>query len=109
MLADLMGFIPPKLPEIDEGFFDMGMESITAVTFQKEIDERFGISIDDTSTFDYPNLRDLAAYVFTLISENSIMDSEPIIDVNSLIDEIPNEIESLSIDDLVERLTDVME
>jgi len=108
MLADLMGFIPPKLPEIDEGFFDMGMESITAVTFQKEIDERFGISIDDTANFDYPNLRDLAVYVFTLIPENSIMDSEAIIDVNSLIDEIPNEIENLSIDDVVKRLTDVM-
>jgi predicted phosphatase len=48
------------------------------VTFQKEIDERFGISIDDTATFDYSNLSDLADYVFTLISENSIMDSEPI-------------------------------
>ena len=109
MLADLMGFIPPKLPEIDEGFFDMGMESITAVTFQKEIDEKFGISIDDTATFDYPNLSDLAAYVFTLISENSIMDSEPLIDVNGLIEEIPDEIEKLSIDDVIERLTDVME
>jgi hypothetical protein len=79
------------------------------VAFQKEIDEKFGISIDDTATFDYPNLRDLAAYVFTLISENSIMDREPIIDVNGLIVEIPDEIENLSIDDLVERLTDVME
>ena len=108
MLADLMGFIPPKLPDIDEGFFDMGMESVTAVSFQKEIDERFGISIDDTATFDYQNLRDLAVYVFTLIPENSIMDSEAIIDVNSLIDEIPNEIENLSIDDVVKRLTDVM-
>jgi acyl carrier protein len=102
MLADLMGFIPPKLPEIDEGFFDMGMESVTAVAFQKEIDERFGISIDDTATFDYPNLSDLADYVFTLISENSIMDSEPIIDVNGLIEDIPDEIEKLSIDDVVE-------
>jgi acyl carrier protein len=109
MLADLMGFIPPKLPEIDEGFFDMGMESVTAVAFQKEIDERFGISIEDTATFDYPNLSDLADYVFTLISENSIMDSEPIIDVNGLIEEIPDEIEKLSIDDVVERLTGVME
>ncbi|KPA10853.1 protein containing Beta-ketoacyl synthase, partial [Candidatus Magnetomorum sp. HK-1] len=109
MLADLMGFIPPKLPEVDEGFFDMGMESVTAVAFQNEIEKKFAISIGDTATFDYPNLNDLAAYVFTLISENSIMDCEPIIDVNSLIDEIPNEIENLSIDDVVERLTDVME
>jgi acyl transferase domain-containing protein len=109
MLADLMGFIPPKLPDIDEGFFDMGMESVTAVAFQKEIEETFGISIDDTATFDYPNLSDLADYVFTLISENSIMDSEPIIDVNGLIEEIPDEIEKLSIDDVVERLTGVME
>jgi hypothetical protein len=61
------------------------------------------------STFDYPKLSDLAAYVFTLISENSIMDSEPIIDANSLIEEIPDEIENLSIDDVVERLTGVME
>jgi len=37
------------------------------------------------------------------------MDNEPIIDVNGLIDEIPDEIENLSIDDVVERLTDVME
>jgi hypothetical protein len=31
------------------------------------------------------------------------MDSEPIIDVNGLIEEIPNEIENLSIDDVLER------
>jgi len=109
MLADLMGFIPPKLPDIHEGFFDMGMESVTAVAFQKEVDEKFGISIDDTATFDYPNLSDLAAYVFTLISHNSIMKNEPEMDVNILIEKIPDEIENLSIDDVVERLTDVME
>jgi acyl carrier protein len=109
MLADLMGFIPPKQPDIHEGFFDMGMESVTAVAIQKEIDERFGVSIDDTATFDYPNLSDLAAYVFTLLSENSMIDNESEIDVNSLIEKIPDEIENLSIDDVVERLTDVME
>ena len=103
MLADLMGFIPPKRPDIHEGFFDMGMESVTAVAFQKEIDESFRISINDTATFDYPDLSDLATYVFTLISENSIMNSEPLIDVNSLIDEILDEIENLSIDDVLER------
>ncbi|KPA19735.1 Phosphopantetheine-binding domain protein, partial [Candidatus Magnetomorum sp. HK-1] len=86
MLAELMGFIPPKQPDIHEGFFDMGMESVTAVAFQKEIDERFGVSIDDTATFDYPNLSDLAAYVFTLLSENSMIDNESEIDVNSLIE-----------------------
>ena len=65
--------------------------------FQKEVDEKFGISINDTAIFDYPNLSDLAAYVFTLISENSMIDNESEIDVNSLIEKIPDEIESLSI------------
>ena len=46
-----MGFIPPKLPEIDEGFFDMGMESVTAVAFQNEIEKTYAISIDDKATF----------------------------------------------------------
>jgi hypothetical protein len=36
------------------------------------------------------------------------MNREQLIDVNGLIDEIPDEIEKLSIDDLVERLNDVM-
>ena len=39
MLADLMGFIQPKLPEVDEVFFDIGMESVTAVAFQNEIEK----------------------------------------------------------------------
>jgi len=73
MLADLLGFIPPKLPDIDEGFFDMGMESVTAVAFQKEIEETFGISIDDTATFDYPNLSDLSDYVSKECSENNML------------------------------------
>ena len=37
------------------------------------------------------------------------MDSEPIIDVNGLIEKISYEIENLSIDDVVEQLTVVKE
>ncbi|KPA08821.1 hypothetical protein MHK_010976 [Candidatus Magnetomorum sp. HK-1] len=36
------------------------------------------------------------------------MNNEPEMDVNNLIEKIPDEIENLSIDDVVERLTDVM-
>ncbi|MBF0451758.1 MAG: hypothetical protein HQK75_13730, partial [Candidatus Magnetomorum sp.] len=112
MIAKLLGFIPPKLPNIHDGFFDMGMESVTAIAFQKEIEETYVISVDKTATFDYPNVSDLAAYLYELISKRGtssveFIDKDTIdqqIPTNILLAHVSDEIEALDIDDVATRL-----
>ena len=86
----------------------MGMESVTAVAFQKEIEETFGISIDDTATFDYPNLSDLSAYVSTLIATNDVIEIDTTLFSEVLFKDVPDDIAELSIDDVVKRLENVI-
>lgn len=44
-------------------FADLGLDSLTAVDLTREIEERFGGAVAPTATWDYPNIRALAAYV----------------------------------------------
>ncbi len=76
ILADILGFDPPKMPVLSEGFFEMGMESVAAVRFQTEIEKDFGMKISDTAMFDYPNILDLSEYLIGIIPFEELEDTE---------------------------------
>lgn len=67
-LGAILGFVSPNLPAFDQGFFEMGMESVEAVQFQSDIEKDFGVKTSDTAIFDYPNIRAFSGYLLTLIS-----------------------------------------
>ncbi|MCX8131980.1 MAG: SDR family NAD(P)-dependent oxidoreductase [Clostridia bacterium] len=67
LVAELLAYIPPDVPELEQGFFDMGMESIMVERFRALLEECVRFSIPDTAMFDYPNIRQLSRYLLELI------------------------------------------
>lgn len=51
--------------EIDphEAFIDIGMDSITGLEWIKAINKKFGTSLLVTKVYDYPTIRDFAAFL----------------------------------------------
>jgi acyl carrier protein len=67
VLAKLLAFHPPEVPELHQGFFDMGMESVMVEQFRVSLAETFIIEIDGNALYAYPNISALSAYIVNLI------------------------------------------
>ncbi|WP_413206149.1 type I polyketide synthase [Rhodospirillum sp. A1_3_36] len=50
-----------------QGFFDMGLDSLTAAELKRRIDGRFGCALPSSAVFDHPNIATLAAHLLTLL------------------------------------------
>jgi malonyl CoA-acyl carrier protein transacylase len=50
-------------PELEQGFFDLGMDSLTAVELRNRLQKSFACSLPATLSFDYPNVKLLADYI----------------------------------------------
>uniref|UniRef100_A0A2P1CZH3 Type I polyketide synthase n=2 Tax=unclassified Phormidium TaxID=2609805 RepID=A0A2P1CZH3_9CYAN len=50
-------------PELEQGFFDLGMDSLTAVELRNRLQKSFACSLPATLSFDYPNVKVLADYI----------------------------------------------
>jgi acyl carrier protein len=72
LLASLLAFNPPDVPELHQGFFDMGMESVIAEQFRASLEESFLVDIADTAVFDYPNISELSEYIIKHIPFSEI-------------------------------------
>jgi acyl transferase domain-containing protein len=72
LLARLLAFNPPDVPELHQGFFDMGMESVIAEQFRVSLEETFLPDIPDTAAFDYPNISELSEYIVKRIPFSEI-------------------------------------
>jgi len=66
-LARLLAFSPPDVPEVHQGFFDLGMESVQTEQFLVSLKKSFRIDMAETALFDYPNISALSAYIVKLI------------------------------------------
>ncbi|MEJ2691171.1 MAG: beta-ketoacyl synthase N-terminal-like domain-containing protein, partial [Deltaproteobacteria bacterium] len=61
--ARIMRFEPSQLPGVDQGFFEMGMDSLMAMEFKYSIDENLGTSLPLSIAFDLPTIKHLADYI----------------------------------------------
>lgn len=114
-VGTLLGFAPPNLPAKDHGFFEIGMESIQAMQLHSDIGEAFAVILPDTALFDYPNIRELSAYLLKQIRFDDLQLPDTKVDRNwklEVSDEeleyliwepLPADIEAMSID-TVERM-----
>jgi acyl transferase domain-containing protein len=62
-LARVLRFSDDQLPAVDWGFFDMGMDSISAVEFRLAVEALTQLELNQSVVFDYPNTQALAAHV----------------------------------------------
>lgn len=51
-VAGIMEFVPSQLPGVDQGFFEMGMDSLMAMKLKQSLDASLGISLPLSMIFD---------------------------------------------------------
>lgn len=64
--AAALGMTPGEWGDLGRGFFDMGMDSLTALDLRKRLERALGRPLPATIVFDHPNVAALAAAVLAL-------------------------------------------
>jgi len=62
-VATVLGLDPFQPPEPQQGFFQMGMDSLMAVQLKNRLEASLGHSLPSTLTFNYPTIETLAGYL----------------------------------------------
>ncbi len=63
-VAQVLGHSGSHLPEIERGFFDMGMDSLMSVELKHRLEGLLAISLPSTLAFEYPTIADVVDYLF---------------------------------------------
>jgi acyl transferase domain-containing protein/SAM-dependent methyltransferase/acyl carrier protein/ribosomal protein S18 acetylase RimI-like enzyme len=63
--ARILGFERPELLDPKQGFFSMGMDSITTLQFKSRLEASLGQTFPQTLAFEHPNVEALSAYLAT--------------------------------------------
>ncbi|MGD1918834.1 MAG: beta-ketoacyl reductase, partial [Pleurocapsa sp.] len=61
-LAKVLGFSASEV-NTKTGFFDLGMDSLTAIEFKNRLQDSIGFTLPSTVAFDYPNIEALTDYI----------------------------------------------
>ncbi|QSJ15495.1 type I polyketide synthase [Nostoc sp. UHCC 0702] len=62
-IAKVLGLQRSQLPQRKQNFFDMGMDSLTAVELKNRLERSLQISLSSTLLFNYPNIDALVQYL----------------------------------------------
>jgi microcystin synthetase protein McyG len=64
LVAEVLGFDGPEAVPPDQGFFQLGLDSLTALELHKRLQAGLGRSLPSTLSFKYPTAAALAAHLF---------------------------------------------
>lgn len=70
--AQILGFTDGRLPDIHEGFFALGLESIETNVAYNILQDEFHIGLSELVFFDYPSIFQTSEYILTLIDFENI-------------------------------------
>ena len=62
-VAKVLALPSNQLPGLQQGFFDLGMDSLMTVELRNRLETSLGISIPSTVIFEYPTIADLAEFL----------------------------------------------
>jgi acyl carrier protein len=66
-LADVLSYDTPERVEPQQGFFEMGVDSLMAVEFRNRLETSLGQSLPPTLAFDFPNCQAMAEYLSVVL------------------------------------------
>ena len=67
-VARILGIFGNDVPDPDQGFFELGMDSIMALSLRKSLEDMLRIELPATLAFDYPSTNRLADLLSCLLS-----------------------------------------
>uniref|UniRef100_UPI0026132A92 SDR family NAD(P)-dependent oxidoreductase n=1 Tax=Crocosphaera sp. TaxID=2729996 RepID=UPI0026132A92 len=70
-VSQILRFPESKIIEIDQGFFDMGFDSLMAVDLRNRLEMSLGIGLPSTIAFEAPNIKSLVEYIAKKINTQS--------------------------------------
>ena len=66
-VGGVLKFAPSQLPDLHQGFFDMGMDSLMAVELKNRLEIILGRSFPATLVFEHPTIDSLARHLITQV------------------------------------------
>ncbi|MDP3562666.1 MAG: type I polyketide synthase, partial [Legionellaceae bacterium] len=73
VLANLLQYNATQSLDPHKGFFELGMDSLTAIEFSQRLSKLFGIELSAQKIFDYPTLSKLSNYIIMQLNENNVV------------------------------------
>ncbi|BAZ22955.1 beta-ketoacyl synthase [Kalymmatonema gypsitolerans NIES-4073] len=62
-VAKVLGLSVSQLPDPEQGFFAMGMDSLMAIELKNRLEANLASSLPSTLAFEYPNIKSLSQYI----------------------------------------------
>lgn len=62
-VAQVLGHSGSYVPEVEQGFFDMGMDSLMSVQFRHSLEALLAVSLPSTLVFECPSIGDVVSYL----------------------------------------------
>ncbi|AOY84949.1 type I polyketide synthase [Moorena producens JHB] len=76
-VAKVLGFNSSQLPQVNLGFMEMGMDSLTTVELKNRLQAQLGIALPGTVAMEYPTIETLSQYILKeVMGWQSVADSE---------------------------------
>jgi acyl carrier protein len=76
-LAQVLGFAAGQFTNWQAGFFELGMDSLTAMEFKNKLQSQVGQPLSPTLAFDYPQVESLVGYLASFFEEAPQVKEEP--------------------------------
>jgi acyl transferase domain-containing protein/NAD(P)-dependent dehydrogenase (short-subunit alcohol dehydrogenase family)/acyl carrier protein len=64
-ISSILGFDLSREIEVEQGLFDMGMDSLMSVELKGRLERSLGVPLPSTLTFNYPTIKALADYLLS--------------------------------------------
>jgi len=77
-IARVIGLDPARVPGPDQGFFDLGMDSLMAVELKKRLEQSLERPLSPTIVFDYPTIARLSRYLYGALGLETAPRSEAV-------------------------------
>jgi len=106
-ICDILKLDSVERVDLRQGFFEIGLDSLTAVELKNRLETDLGRSLPPTIAFDYPNCASLAAWLAETLSPAALpADSaqEPSVRPLGRLDGVLDQIDNLSDDDAIRAI-----
>jgi NAD(P)-dependent dehydrogenase (short-subunit alcohol dehydrogenase family)/acyl carrier protein len=72
LVAGILGLNPPAFVDLHQGFFQMGMDSLTSMALRNRLQQEFACTLAATLVFKYPTVASLTEYLIETVLKTAI-------------------------------------